>query len=167
MSTIDSSTAGPSGLADLKRAHRRIWASGSYATVAERIIDDVPPRHLLERVGIEPGMEVLDIATGTGNVAIRAAQLGARVTGLDLTPELFGRARERAARGRRRGRLGRPATPRTCRSRTAASTACSRRSASSSRRAMRSPRARRRGSPGPAARSGSINWTPQGHIGRS
>jgi SAM-dependent methyltransferase len=42
-------------------------------------------------------MEVLDIATGTGNVAIRAAQLGARVTGLDLTPELFGRARERAA----------------------------------------------------------------------
>ena len=97
MSTLDCSTAGPSGLADLKRAHRRIWASGNYAAVAERIIDDVPPRHLLERIGIEPGMEVLDIATGTGNVAIRAAQLGARVTGLDLTPELFGRARERAA----------------------------------------------------------------------
>ena len=60
-------------------------------------MNEVPPRHLLERVSIEPGMEVLDIATGTGNVAIRAAQLGARVTGLDLTPELFERGRERAA----------------------------------------------------------------------
>jgi SAM-dependent methyltransferase len=97
VTTHEISTAQPSGLAELKQAHRRIWASGSYASVAERIVDDVPPRHLLERVRIEPGMEVLDLATGTGNVAIRAAQLGARVTGVDLTPELFGRARERAA----------------------------------------------------------------------
>jgi SAM-dependent methyltransferase len=97
VTTFDISTAGPSGLAELKRAHRSTWASGNYASVAERLVDDVPPRHLLERVGIEPGMEVLDIATGTGNVAIRAARLGARVTGLDLTAELFDRAGERAA----------------------------------------------------------------------
>lgn len=96
MKTLDTSTAGPSGLANLKRAHRGIWASGSYATVAERLIEDVPPRHLLERVEIKPGMPVLDVATGTGNVALRAAELGARVTGLDLTPELLARARERA-----------------------------------------------------------------------
>src|SRR5215218_6276873 len=97
MTTVDSSTGGPSGLGDLKRAHRGVWASGSYPAVAERIIDDVPPRHVLDAMEIEPGMEVLDIATGTGNAAIRAAQQGARVTGLDLTPELFDRARERAA----------------------------------------------------------------------
>jgi SAM-dependent methyltransferase len=97
MSMTHDVAVGPSGLADLKRAHRRTWASGSYATVAERLVDDVPPRHLLGRVPVAPGMEVLDIATGTGNVAIRAAQMGARVTGVDLTPELFGRARERAA----------------------------------------------------------------------
>jgi len=96
VTTYAVSTAGPAGLADLKRAQRKTWASGDYASVAERLVDAVPPRHLLERVSIEAGMEVLDIATGTGNVAIRAAQLGARVTGLDLTPELFGRARERA-----------------------------------------------------------------------
>lgn len=96
MTTLDASTAGPAGLTDLKRAHRGIWASGSYATVAERLIDEVPPRHLLERIGVEPDMEVLDLATGTGNVAIRAAAMGGRVTGLDLTPELFDRARERA-----------------------------------------------------------------------
>ena len=104
MTTHVISTAQPSGLAELKQAHRRIWASGSYASVAERIVDDVPPRHLLERVRIEPGMEVLDLATGTGNVAVRAAQLGARVTGLDLTPELLRpRARACCRRGRRGG----------------------------------------------------------------
>ncbi len=96
MTATDLTTVPPE-LAELKRAHRQTWASGSYATVAERLIDDVPPRHLLDRVGLEPGMEVLDLATGTGNVAIRAAERGARVTGLDLTPELFERGRERAA----------------------------------------------------------------------
>ena len=97
MTPLNTTTATPTGLDDLKRTHRNIWASGDYASVAERLIDDVAPRHLLERAAIEPGMEVLDIATGTGNVAIKAAQLGARVTGLDLTPELFDRARERAS----------------------------------------------------------------------
>jgi SAM-dependent methyltransferase len=97
VTAYDTTTAGPSGIAELKRAHRSTWASGDYASVAERLVDEVPPRHLLERVQVKPGMEVLDIATGTGNVAIRAAQLGARVTALDLTPELFERGRERAA----------------------------------------------------------------------
>ena len=95
--TNETIAARPAGLAELKQAHRAIWASGDYAAVAERMIDDVPPRHLMERVAIEPGMEVLDIAAGTGNAALRAARLGARVTALDLTPELFERGRERAA----------------------------------------------------------------------
>ncbi len=83
-------------VAELKLAHRATWASGDYAAVA-RHIDDVPPRELLARMDIQPGQEVLDVATGTGNLAIRAAAAGAQVVGLDLTPELFGTARERAA----------------------------------------------------------------------
>jgi SAM-dependent methyltransferase len=79
----------------LKSVHRTIWASGDYAAVAE-IIDEVPPTHLLEAVGIEPGQEALDVAAGTGNVALRAAVAGAHVTGVDLTPELFETARRRA-----------------------------------------------------------------------
>src|SRR5215208_7991276 len=81
---------------DLKRTHRATWAAGDYAAVAE-IIDDAPPRDLLARMDITPGQVVLDVATGTGNVALRAAAAGAQVVGLDLTPELFATARRRAA----------------------------------------------------------------------
>src|SRR5688572_14463462 len=97
MTNLAIPDAQPAGLADLKRAHRGVWASGSYAGVAERLVDAVPPAHVIERARIDPGMEVLDLAAGTGSVAIRAARLGARVTALDLTPELFVRGRERAA----------------------------------------------------------------------
>ena len=84
-------------VADLKRTHRAVWAAGDYSAVAE-VIDEVPPRDLLSRVAIAPGQDVLDVATGTGNVALKAAAAGAQVTGLDLTPELFATARRRADR---------------------------------------------------------------------
>jgi SAM-dependent methyltransferase len=76
---------------DLKRAHRSTWAAGDYAAVAE-LIDEVPPRDLLAHVNVRPGEDVLDVATGTGNIALRAAAAGAQVIGLDLTPELFATA---------------------------------------------------------------------------
>jgi SAM-dependent methyltransferase len=82
-------------IADLKRTHRGIWAAGDYAAVA-RHIDQAPPLDLLSRVDVRPGIDVLDVATGTGNVALKAAAAGANVSGLDLTPELFETARARA-----------------------------------------------------------------------
>jgi SAM-dependent methyltransferase len=82
-------------VADLKRAHRATWAAGDYAAVAE-LIDDAPPHDLLAQVELTPGQQVLDVATGTGNLALRAAAAGAQVIGLDLTPELFETARRRA-----------------------------------------------------------------------
>ena len=51
---------------------------------------------LVKRAGIRSGHRVLDVACGTGVVSVTAARLGARVTGLDLTPELLERARENA-----------------------------------------------------------------------
>ena len=83
-------------VADLKRTHRATWAAGDYAAIAE-LIDEVPPRDLLSIIDITPGQDVLDVAAGTGNVALRAAAAGAQVIGLDLTPELFDTARRRAA----------------------------------------------------------------------
>jgi ubiquinone/menaquinone biosynthesis C-methylase UbiE len=52
---------------------------------------------LVERAGVEPGMEVLDVGTGTGNAALPATKRGARVTGLDDAPDLLAIARERGA----------------------------------------------------------------------
>ena len=66
------------------------------AKEAQEVIDAVPSRDMLDRVGVEPGMDVLDVATGTGDVALRAAALGCRVVGLDRTPERFATARRRA-----------------------------------------------------------------------
>jgi len=82
-------------LIDLKNAHRAVWAAGDYAAVAEHI-EAIPPLDLLDRLDVQPGQDVLDVATGTGNVALRAAARGARVVGLDLVPELLRTARQRA-----------------------------------------------------------------------
>jgi SAM-dependent methyltransferase len=74
---------------------KTMWGSGNYAAVAERITQ--AGELVLERGGVEPGMDVLDVACGTGNASIPAAQAGARVTGLDFAPALLEIARERAA----------------------------------------------------------------------
>jgi ubiquinone/menaquinone biosynthesis C-methylase UbiE len=72
-----------------------MWDSGNYGAVAEKI--STAGETLVEAAGIEPGMEVLDVACGTGNATIPAAKLAARVTGLDFAARLLGEARERAA----------------------------------------------------------------------
>lgn len=72
-----------------------MWGSGNYAAVAEKISD--VGEACVERAGVEPGMEVLDVACGAGNATIPAARAGARVTGVDFSPELLAIARERAA----------------------------------------------------------------------
>ena len=51
---------------------------------------------LVKHARVRPGQRVLDVACGTGVVSITAARLGARATGVDLTPELLERARENA-----------------------------------------------------------------------
>ncbi len=82
--------------AELKARHRKMWASGDYPSMVETFLLPLGPR-LVDASGIGPGMRVLDIAAGTGNAAIPAAERGAEVTAGDLTPELFEAGRERAA----------------------------------------------------------------------
>ncbi|WP_067472303.1 class I SAM-dependent methyltransferase [Actinomadura hibisca] len=83
----------------LKDKHRAMWASGDYAAVAREVIPALGPV-LVEACGVRAGQRVLDVAAGSGNVAIPAALAGAGVVASDLTPELLeiGRA-DAAARG--------------------------------------------------------------------
>jgi SAM-dependent methyltransferase len=91
-------TAGAPPDAELKARHRKMWASGDYPSMVETFLTPLGPR-LVDACGIGPGLRVLDVAAGTGNAAIPAAQRGANVTASDLTPELLdaGRARADAA----------------------------------------------------------------------
>ena len=95
MTATTTTSTDQEAVAALKDVHRATWAAGRYQSIAEHI-DEVPPPHLLESIGIAPGQTLLDVATGTGNLALQAAAAGARVTGLDLVPDLLAVARERA-----------------------------------------------------------------------
>jgi SAM-dependent methyltransferase len=74
--------------AELKARHRAMWASGDYPSMVETFLLPLGPR-LVEACGIEAGMKVLDVAAGTGNASIPAAERGAEVVASDLTPELL------------------------------------------------------------------------------
>ena len=73
---------------DLKARHRAMWASGDYPSMVETFLLPLGPR-LVEACGIGSGMRVLDVAAGTGNASIPAAERGASVVASDLTPELL------------------------------------------------------------------------------
>jgi ubiquinone/menaquinone biosynthesis C-methylase UbiE len=81
----------------LKARHRAMWALGDYHAVATEVIDSLGPV-LVEAAAIGAGQRVLDVAAGTGNVAIPAALTGADVVATDLTPELLEVGRKDAAR---------------------------------------------------------------------
>ncbi len=80
---------------EFKQRQRAMWAAGDFPQMATTIQDasDVT----IARLEVEPGHDLLDVATGTGNAAIPAAQRGAHVVGLDQVPELLAAARVRAA----------------------------------------------------------------------
>jgi SAM-dependent methyltransferase len=85
-----------SALDQMKQGTRAMWAAGDYPTIARQTLWPVGER-VVRRAGIAPGEDVLDVACGTGNAALRAAAAGARVVGVDLTPELLAAGRELAA----------------------------------------------------------------------
>jgi ubiquinone/menaquinone biosynthesis C-methylase UbiE len=72
----------------LKAKHRAIWASGSYEAVAKEIVSPLGPI-LVRAAGVKSSDRVLDVAAGTGNASIPAAETGAQVVASDLTPELL------------------------------------------------------------------------------
>lgn len=82
--------------ANVKQGQRAMWSSGDYPDIA-RTIEEVGT--LLARAGgAADGARVLDVACGSGNVALAAARAGAEVLGVDITPELLEAGRDRAGR---------------------------------------------------------------------
>jgi len=79
----------------LAATHRAIWALGDYALMAEEVMAPLGPI-LVAATGIGPGVRVLDVAAGSGNISLPAAKAGASVVSTDLTPELLKRSQARA-----------------------------------------------------------------------
>ncbi|MFD2077782.1 Ubiquinone/menaquinone biosynthesis C-methylase UbiE [Actinopolymorpha cephalotaxi] len=73
---------------------RTTWAAGEFQRIANRMVP--VSEDLVLALDVLPGERVLDIAGGTGNTALAAARRDARVTCVDVVPELLDHARLRA-----------------------------------------------------------------------
>ena len=89
------STAAPSPeMETLKTKLTTTWEAGDFSEVAKHI--EKVAEEFVERLDIKPGMKVLDVACGSGNLAVNAAQKGADVTGIDIADNLVESAKKRA-----------------------------------------------------------------------
>ena len=83
-------------MGELQERNRAVWSAGDWDRISE-LIASVGPA-LLDAVGLQPGMKVLDVGTGNGrNLAIPAARAGAEVVGADLTDRWFATGRRLAS----------------------------------------------------------------------
>lgn len=78
----------------LKSRLKATWMAGDFGQIAR--YTEPSAREFIERRVISSALDVLDVACGTGNLSIPAARAGARVTGIDIAPNLLEQARERA-----------------------------------------------------------------------
>jgi SAM-dependent methyltransferase len=85
----------PPTLADVKARQQTMWSSGDYGKVAWLTVPLADA--LCDAVDLRAGSTVLDVATGTGHVAMAAARRFCDVTGIDYVPALLESARRRAA----------------------------------------------------------------------
>lgn len=82
-------------LEEIKAKQQVTWSSGDYGKIAW--ITQPLAEVLADALEIRPGSEVLDVATGTGHVALATARRFAKATGVDYVPSLLEVARKRAA----------------------------------------------------------------------
>ncbi|HEV7827953.1 MAG TPA: methyltransferase domain-containing protein [Pseudonocardiaceae bacterium] len=76
-----------------RAATAKLWGSADYSGLARRL--ESAADALVDAAAPRAGERVLDLAAGTGNVAIRAAARGARVTAADIAPRMVQLGRER------------------------------------------------------------------------
>lgn len=81
-------------MATLKSRLKSVWEAGDFAEIAKHI--ETAAEAFVERLNIQPGMKVLDVACGSGNLAVLAAKKGAEVTGIDIAANLVEAAKTRA-----------------------------------------------------------------------
>ncbi|HEX8736811.1 MAG TPA: class I SAM-dependent methyltransferase [Pyrinomonadaceae bacterium] len=76
----------------LKAKLKSTWVSGDFGKIAESFTGGAA--EFVERLNLKPETRVLDVACGSGNQSIPAARAGAKVTGVDIAPNLIEQARK-------------------------------------------------------------------------
>lgn len=89
--------------AQLKSALKATWSAGDFGEIAKHTTKEA--EQFVNRIGIQRGARVLDVACGTGNTAIPAARFGADVTGVDIATNLLQQAANRAKTEQLRARF--------------------------------------------------------------
>jgi ubiquinone/menaquinone biosynthesis C-methylase UbiE len=74
-------------------ANKALWEKGDFTRLAETMRDSGSA--LIDKLGISPGMDVLDLGCGDGTTALPAARLGANVTGVDIASNLVAAGNKR------------------------------------------------------------------------
>src|SRR5882724_3600030 len=92
-SDLDSTTI--PNLEAVKAKQKATWESGDFGQIA-RTIENVA-EEFMARQPLQAGSHVLDLACGTGNLAVVAARHGCVVSGVDIASNLIEQARTRAA----------------------------------------------------------------------
>ena len=86
--------ATPSEVDTLKARLKQTWMAGDYDRFSRYMEEHA--RAFYEQLDIAPGCQMLDVACGSGQLALCAARDGINVTGLDIVPNLVQRAQARA-----------------------------------------------------------------------
>lgn len=81
-------------LTALKDRLKATWMAGDYDRFSRLM--EPSAVELLDRVGVPAGASLLDVACGSGQLALIAARRGARVTGVDIASNSIAAARSRA-----------------------------------------------------------------------
>src|SRR5215213_8036246 len=75
--------------------NKALWEKGDFTRVAETM--RASGEALVARLGITPGLKVLDLGCGDGTTALPEARLGADVLGVDIARNLVDAGNVRAA----------------------------------------------------------------------
>lgn len=87
-------------LSTLKARQKSTWESGDFGRVAK--YNEPAAELFMAELPLRPGLQVLDVACGNGNLAIIAAREGCTASGLDIASNLIAQARARATAQRLR-----------------------------------------------------------------
>ena len=79
---------------ELKARLKKTWMAGDYDRFSRHM--DGSARDFYERLNVAPGSQLLDVACGSGTLALMAARDGLEVTGVDIASNLVERAQARA-----------------------------------------------------------------------